>query len=93
MPRHTVTLTDADVADLSAMRYADGIVALWNRILAACGEPPLGAPERATIRPGDYAIPRDAWVRLSQAWIDNAPEAERSGVCMHYVNVGPAAIE
>ncbi len=90
-----VILTADDMARLSAMRYGDGIVALWNHILADAGELSLGHPDRTeSVRPGAYALPKAQTMALLEAWTRNSGSAEAApGIMMHWCNVGPSSTE
>jgi hypothetical protein len=98
MSTHTtqrvIILSDAAMKALGAMRYADGIVAVWNRILAECGQPAINDPARTeSVRPGDYALPKAQTLALLEAWTSQETADVRVPIHMHWCNVGPSSTE
>lgn len=85
----TVILSPERLDAFGAMPFHDGLVALWNDILATCGLPSL-ADSSEPVKPGAFRIPKADATRLLDAWIAKASPIDRPSIMMTWCNVGPS---
>ncbi len=92
--QHLVSLSPAILAQYGALPFEEGLVAVWNAILASAGELPINSPDRTeNIRPYDYALPKEQTKALLEAWMSSASVMDRPGIAMTWCNVGPSSSE
>lgn len=73
-----------------ALPFNDGLVRLWNHILANDGKPSL-ADSMEPIRPSDYGMVEKQITELLDAWQKLDPEGA-SSIVLTWCNVGPSRV-